>query len=247
MTKRILMSDGERGDIEDALGYVRQLIHDGEFGVDELIVFIPTKAQLEQTSLAEVLGEPNSKSLLKGEKVPIAGVTTRLETERSFRHARNTTGILVVYADKSMMDKVDENPGAAFVVAVPANAGMLDRWRDTWRPQVHGEPQEAQTSQISDAVVERAIREVVESFNMSHGTLSAGYRDHAVRVLRTLRYLGHHTENPKNIRAWAVANGWKPSAADELETLAGRVFALKGKPQDLDRVQLERDKSRWIG
>jgi hypothetical protein len=39
-----------------------------------------------------------------------------------------------------------------------------------------------------------------------------------------------HSAPPDRIKSWAVREGWKPEAADELATLAKRIFALKAKP-----------------
>lgn len=54
-------------------------------------------------------------------------------------------------------------------------------------------------------------------------------KEHVDETLRILRANGHSLK-PAEMRSWAIRNGWKPGAADELAKLVQRIAGLKNRP-----------------
>ena len=137
--------------------------------------------------------------------------------------------IVAFYADNKMLEKLDGIDGLVGIVAVPDLASDIDQWVARWNPMVHGQPASAPTTLISDPVVEKALASLSSWINLSHGIMNPRDKGHADEMLRILRAKGH-TFEPDKMKSWAIRNGWKPGAADELATLATRIGALKSKP-----------------
>ncbi|WP_339560674.1 hypothetical protein [Pseudomonas sp. EA_65y_Pfl1_P113] len=81
---------------------------------------------------------------------------------------------------------------------------------------------------------------------MGTAVLNASDDDHAKRLLRILRSRNHQ-EPAENIKLWAIKNGWLPKAAERLETLAEKTFALRAKPKLDNPAHAEQLYLRWIG
>ncbi|TCN34140.1 hypothetical protein [Sinorhizobium americanum] len=64
---------------------------------------------------------------------------------------------------------------------------------------------------------------------LGNGVMHPRDKEFADDILRILRAKGHRAE-PHSIKSWAIANGWKPSAANELAALAIKIGGLKAKP-----------------
>lgn len=70
-------------------------------------------------------------------------------------------------------------------------------------------------------------------------------KEHAVWTPRILRRKKHSLD-AVSIRAWAIAHGWRPSAADERAMLAAKTAALKTAPK-LDRLNAaETTYANWV-
>ncbi len=92
----------------------------------------------------------------------------------------------------------------------------------------------------------RGIRTLTSVINLGTAVLNASDDDHAKRLLRILRSRNHQ-EPAENIKLWAIKNGWLPKAAERLETLAEKTFALRAKPKLDNPAHAEQLYLRWIG
>lgn len=224
-----------------ALGYAKSICENDAMAVEEVILFAPTKQQVKHTSLATALGESLSRSLHDGHSVTLPfGIPMRLETIKTLRWLGKNSVVVCAYADPKMLDQIDVQVKLKGVVAIPYAPGVLDQWQRTWSTHVHGSPPQSVQPLITDPLVEQALVSLTGSINLSHSVLNPRDKEHAERTLKILR-IKNHAEDPKNMRAWAVRNGWQPKAADELEKLAWKIASLKsrprvGRPEDLERL-----------
>ncbi|KPA92104.1 MULTISPECIES: hypothetical protein [Pseudomonas] len=80
--------------------------------------------------------------------------------------------------------------------------------------------------------------------NRAHSILHPSDEDHAKRILRILRSRNHQ-EPAQNIKLWAIQNGWLPKAAERLEALAEKTFALRSKPKFDTPEHAKQSYQRW--
>lgn len=197
-------------------------------GIKRCLLFIPTKGNIQSTTLEQVLGGKFSKLLSDGKEVRLGEGILRLETIRTFKSYTPGDAVLVVYADQKMMDAVDSNRSLRAVVCVPHLLDAVDDWKRTWNPISPDRKQEA-VRLIGNAVVEAALASMTGRINLSHRVLhpsdTEAVKD-AFRILRAHR----QTEEPANIRAWCIKHGWHAGAADEAMKYAAKAFALRSKP-----------------
>lgn len=228
-----------------ALGYAQEIARKEK--VQDVLLVTHAKAQLQHTGLATALGAPAVKALLAGRQVALAsGATLRHGTMATLRYASGRPVIIAYYADEKLLDFVDGMTGVKGVVAVPWVAGDADRWRERWNPLVHGEERRGPAAIIDDAVVETALRSVSTIINLSHSMLQARDRQWVDETLRMLRAKGHALDAAA-IRNWAIRNGWKPGAADDLAKLAQKVGGLKAKPRLTGIHNADARYARWVG
>lgn len=225
-----------------ALGYAKSMCESDATAVEEVILFVPTKQQIKYTGLATALSEKLSRSLHDGHSVTLPfGVPMRLETVKTLRWLGKSSVVVCAYADQKMLDQIDAQAKLKGVIAIPYAPGALDQWQRTWSAHVHGSsPRSVPPPLINDPIVEQALASLTGSINLSHSVLNPRDKEHAERTLKILR-IKNHTEEPENLRAWAIRNGWQPKAADELEKLASKIAALKSRPrverpEDVDRL-----------
>lgn len=213
-----------------ALGYAQVIGAKAQPPASEYILLTHTKRQLSETSLGNHIGEANAKALLANKRIGVSGgVHLRHATLQTLRGLAQQSVIIAYFAEDKMMESVDGLAGLIGVVVVPEFSGDVDTWRARWTPVVHGQQPTAPIELISDPVVERALQGLSGSVNLSHAVMTPGDKEHANETLRILRAKGHTLE-PDKIKSWAIKNGWKPMAADELAKLAAKIHALKSKP-----------------
>lgn len=206
------------------------LQHD-QSSVPVVILLTHTKQQLRHSSLETFIGSPAAKSLDAGRKVSLGdGVELRHATMQTLRYSAGRAVIIAFYADDKMLDFVDGLSDVAGVVAVPDLPDSASLWSERWNPIVHGrKEQPTATALISDPVVEKALGAVTRMSNTSYSVMHPRDKDHANQTFRILRAKGH-TLDAKAIKSWAIQNGWKPKAADELSAVAAKIVKLKNKP-----------------
>lgn len=213
-----------------ALGYAKALCEKQGAAVADVVLLIHTKRQLDGTVLAGFLGEGPTKALLKGERVSLPwGASLRLETKQTIRSSARDVIIIAYFAEERLMEVVDGLTRVAGVVAVPDLAGGVEQWANRWRAVVHGQAAQAPKPLIDDPVFVKALESITQVVNLSNGMMHPRDKEFADDILRILRAKGHRAE-PPSIKSWAIANGWKPSAANELAALATKIGELKAKP-----------------
>lgn len=228
-TKRILIPDTTfDGDaIRTALQCLVGLMAE-DAGVRRCLLLIPAKGNLQSTTLEQVLGRKASKLLSDGKEMRLGDGAVRLETIRSFKSHTSGDVVIAVYADQKMMDAVDSNRSLKAVICVPRLPDAVDDWNRTWNPIMPGGRQE-EVRLIANAIVEAALASLTGRINLSHRVLhpsdTEAVKD-AFRILRAHR----QTEDPVNMRAWCIKQGWHAGAADEAMKYATKAFALRSKP-----------------
>ncbi len=116
-----------------------------KYGSRDAILFIPTKRNIEGTSLESAIGTDVSKALLKGQKVKLpSGGTLKLETEKTFHNLSTDDIIFGVYVDKKMLDKIDSVKNTPAVIVVPWVENIdIKEWVRAWNPEIPGKKQTA--------------------------------------------------------------------------------------------------------
>lgn len=200
--------------------------------IQDCVLFVATKANMNHTSLSMVLGESSTKSLDKGHTKSFRNFRIRLETLRTMRGYTQADAVLAVYADPKMMDVLDTNKGLKAIVAIPYAPSAIDEWKHTWNPSTPSDTSDTseQTQLIQDPVVEKALSSLTTRVNLGHASLHPLDQEATKDAFRILRSHKHY-EEPSNIRAWCIRNGWNPKAATEVAAHAQKAFALRSKPK----------------
>jgi len=243
---RILVpgDDLDNGAIGNAIAIVNELCQQRK-EVHDVILFVPSKQNILNTSLTTVLGESVAKRLYKGESVRLpCGKYLRLETIRTFKREFNKSIVVAIYSDEKMMDQVDPMSTLLAIVAVPHMHGALDNWKLTWSPLVFGEHQPDDKALLNDSLVESALSSLTNTINLSHTILNPRDKEHVENTVRILRK-NNHTEDSSSVRAWAVKNGWHPKTADEFKAIWDRIYSLKNKPKIADLDTAKRRYEHW--
>lgn len=192
------------------------------------ILLTHTRHQLQGTSLSGCLGEAVCKSLLAGRSVSLPGGGGLLfATERISHRPRPGDILLVIYADKKLLDKADSETQAGAIIVVPWITSEVADWIATWTPQIGNDLAPARPERLIDnLVVEKALTVLTRSINLGNNLAQSSDRDPTVQLLRMLKLHGE-TFDPAKLRAWAVRNGWSPRGADRLQEIAQDI--LDGK------------------
>ncbi|AHF68080.1 hypothetical protein PCH70_29270 [Pseudomonas cichorii JBC1] len=177
-----------------------------------------------------------------------SGAQMRCETIKTLQWVTKPSVLIAVFANQSMMDKVDSLQGLVAILAVPWTPDAIENWVKTWSPKVLGNGAKSGkpvAKLIADPIVEQAMKSLTSVINRGTAVLNGSDEDHAKRILRILR-AHNHQEPAENIKLWAINNGWLPKTAERLETLAEKTFALRSKPKLENPVQAEQSYQRWI-
>ncbi|WP_017739326.1 hypothetical protein [Pseudomonas sp. CBZ-4] len=248
VAKRILLPDTNQG-LEHVLKGISVADHlSTTLNVPDVIFLVPVKASLTSGSLHNALGKAVHDALAKGKPVKLpSGAHMRCETIQTLQWLPKPSVVIAVYASQKMMDKIDALQNVAAIVAIPWVAGEIDDWAKTWSPQILGQsspPAQSAAKLITDPVVEQAMKSLTNIINKAHNSLHPSDEEHAKRILRILRSR-EHLEPAENIRRWAIKNGWLPKAAERLEVLAQKAFALRTKPKLENPQHAEQSYQRW--
>jgi hypothetical protein len=228
-----------------ALAYAQTIGAKAQPPASEYILLTHTKLQLSQTSLGSHIGAVNTKALLANKNIGVpAGGHLRHATLQTLRGSVRQAVIIAYFAENKMMETIDGLAGLIGVVAVPEFPGEVDTWSARWTPVVHGQQPTAPVKLLSDTVVEKALQGLSGWVNLSHAVMNPRDKEHANETLRILRAKGHTLEADK-IKSWAIQNGWKPMAADELAKLATKIQALKSKPSIREFHNADGKYQRW--
>jgi hypothetical protein len=225
------------------LGYAQEIAKISK--TQDVLLITHTKGQLDGTSLSDHLGASVTKALLTNRQVKLpSGASLRHGTQATLRYSSGKSVVIANYADAKLLDFVDSKKDFVGIVAVPWTPSEIDQWCQRWSPIVHGEEQKAPTKIINDPVVEAALRSITGNMNLSHSVVRPYEKDWAKDAFRILRAKGHTIEAAK-VKNWAVREGWKPKAADELAKIADKIANMKTKPRLAEIHDPEGRYERW--
>lgn len=223
-------------DLQAAFRAAESLCRKPESGIARVAILVPTKANAStSTTLGAHLGENVCKAFEKGQQVSICGLPASLVTKKTLTNLPADTLVICVYASQDMMDRIDSFGRPAAIIALPYAEHVIDPWISAWSPLINDIPQAQIGATISDPIVRIAMEGLSGRINLSHGFLNPRDKEAAVRTLRILRRM-KHVMAAENVRAWAVAHEWRPSAANELGELVSKTMALKTAPK-IDRLK----------
>lgn len=220
-------------------------------GTLDVIFLVPAKASLTSGALHSALGENVHNALTKGKPVKLpSGAQMRCETMKTLQWVSKPSVLIAVFAGQDMMDKIDSLKNLVAVVAVPWTPDAIEDWTRRWSPSVPDKPAQSGTSAkstgtlIADPVVEQAMKSLTSAANLATGVLHPSDEELAKLTFRILRSRNHQ-EPAENIKLWAIKNGWLPKAAERLEALAEKAFALRTKPKLDNPLHVEQRYQRW--
>ncbi|MDR5876143.1 hypothetical protein [Vreelandella gomseomensis] len=243
--KRVVILDDEfdGAAIKTALQVLAELANDDK-NIRECVLLIPVKGNLQHTTLSAVLGENATKPLSGGKSVRFGQCSLRLETERSFKNYTKADAVLAVYADQRMMDSVDSNGNFKIVICVPHIPEAVEEWVRTWNPVMPGQQQTGAVL-IDNPIVEAALESITGRINLGSRILNPRDEEAVKDAFRILR-AHNEVEDPKNIRAWCIKNGWDSKGADEAMKHAAKAFNLKSKPSRYGQHWADNILTQWM-
>lgn len=232
---------------KSALGLADEICRRSESAVRHVVLLVHTNAQLDERTLAHLIGPGPAKHLSKGSPMALpSGAKLHRKTMRTIGHLAAKTVVVGYYADMKMLDDIDGMSNVAGVVAVPDLPDDANAWEARWSPIVHGREKRDSKPLIDDPIVERALETLSSIVNLSTGLGHPRDKTHASDILRILRNKGHRAERD-GIQSWAIRRGWKPGHSEELAQLAERIFAMKTKPSLSGIYDPEGRYARWSG
>ncbi|HVV53262.1 MAG TPA: hypothetical protein VHO06_26625 [Polyangia bacterium] len=176
--------------------------------------------------IAGLLGDAAVKALKKHGTVNLSGVQIDLITLRS-APARFSGPVIAAWAEKSLLDRVSEISGATDVIALPwgpHDAG-LEAWMAAHQATDILSGQNAAGPDV-DPVVQEGLKVLSSMVNVSTGVSHPSDRALAIEIFRLLRGAGRSID-PASVRAWLLAQEWKPSHADAVSDIV--VGVLEGR------------------
>lgn len=249
--ERVLLPDTNQSPVHVLTGVSVADSLCGTSGTLEVIFLVPVKASLTSGALHEALGATVHNALVKAKPVTLpSGAQMRCETMKTLQWVSKPSVLIAVFASQDMMDKIDSLQNLVAVVAIPWTPDAVESWEKTWSPRVLGKPTKPgksakpATKLIADPVVEQAMKSLTSMVSRAPSVLNPSDEDQAKRILRILRSRNHQ-EPAENIKLWAIKNGWLPKAAERLEVLAEKAFALRAKPKLDNPAHAEQSYQRW--
>ena len=227
-TKRFIVPQGltDEGQIREALQLIIHLNKQSGKSSD-VVLFIPTRAQLDGTIIDATLGERVCRALKKGEKVSLPdGSTLTCETKRTFNNYLSTEAILCAFPDEDMLKAVDSVKNLKIAVIVPWYMEEIAEWVRAWNPVILGKEHGEAERLIANPVVEEAMAMLTRHINLSTGLTNPSDKRNAIELLKILRDNGE-LYDPASLRAWALRHGWSPQGAEDLEKYAQAVLQRK--------------------
>ena len=202
----------------------------------DVVLFIPTKAQLDGTIINAMLGEPVCKALKKRERVSLPdGSFLTCETKRTFKDYMSAEVVLCVFPDQDMLKTLDSVRNLKIAVVVPWYMEDVSEWIRAWNPIILGKEHSEVERLIANPVVEEAMTMLTGRINTSTGLTHPSDKGSAIELLKILRDSGE-LYDPASLRAWALRHDWTPQGAEDLERYAQAV---------LDRKPMHGDKRTW--
>lgn len=224
------IDDLDPSSLSVALGYAKAIAQRGTLTTDKIILLTHTKAQLRGTSLERHLGGHAAKALASNQTVRVGDdLLLQHATLKTLRLGVGKAVILAFYAEDRLLDFADGLSGVLGIVAVPWLEGGAKAWADRWAPIVHGRERQPPAKLFDDDVIASALESLSRMVNLSHGVLHPRDKHYADETFRILRAKGHSAP-AASIKSFAIREGWKPEAAEELARLGARIFAMKTKP-----------------
>ena len=236
-TKRFVVPPGltNEGQIREALQLI-VYINERNDKPSDVVLFIPTKDQLDGTIIDATLGERVCRALKKGERVSLSGGSfLTCETKRTFKNYMSTEVILCVFPDEGMLKALDSIRNLKVAVAVPWSMEEVSEWVRAWNPVILGKEHGEAERLIANPVVEEAMVMLTRHINLSTGLINPSDRHSTIELLKILRDSGE-SYDPASLRAWALRHGWSPQGAEDLERYAQAV---------LDRKSVRGNKHAW--
>lgn len=227
-TKRFVVPPGltNEGQIREALQLIAY-INEQSGNPSDVVLFIPTKSQLDGTIIDATLGERVCKALKKGERASLSGGSfLTCETKRTFKNYMSTEVILCVFPDEGMLKALDSIRNLKVAVVVPWYMEEVSEWVRTWNPVILGKEHGEVERLIANPVVEEAMAMLTRHINLSTGLINPSDRHSAIELLKILRDSGE-SYDPASLRAWALRHGWSPQGAEDLEKYAQAVLQRK--------------------
>lgn len=191
------------------------------------VVYVPGLGNVD--SLAPGLSMAELGQLKKTRQLRKGLATIMLATERA-RVPAVDRPVLAVWMDDDQLADIERSRPIAICV-IPWNRDDITNWRNAYGPTDMRSGQASPRTEISNPVVEVALRTLTALVNLSTGLGHPSDKAAAVRLFQILHSAGE-SYSPAGVRAWAAANGWRFEHAAELEQVArgvadGRSFRVQ--------------------
>lgn len=176
-------------------------------------------------------GEERSSIIDDSLRVLIEHADAVISTWQGLSQSKWSGGpVLAFRPDEKRLAIIADDPRTTALCVIPGPDHDISAWCFGLRPQLLGTTEDelwgANGLEVLDPVVVEALRSVTVVVNVSSELVPMIDRVHAITALRLL-WDGGHDVVPKEVHAWALANGWRPKGAFALREIAERIAAGK--------------------
>jgi hypothetical protein len=172
------------------------------------------------------------------------GITTSLETLKTFQYSKQNDIIVGLYLPPKEYDKIDSIVGDSPIIATEFSDGELNDWIKRWNAvDIENPEKENPTLQI-DCVLKVALDTLTNRINLSSGLSHSSDNHLAKTYIRTLvKY--HYIHNREDINSYLIKNCWKASDAKQFVNLLFKKLD-GGRFQGGEKTGLKKIYDRWV-
>lgn len=182
-------------------------------------LIVPAKSAFSGTVISEAIGDNATKELLKGNTVSIKnGISIKLESADTLKNSVSVRIALAAYLGARDLRVADSLSNLKCIVFLPWISEDGEGWQQSWNAQVLGEKQPEKKLHLHPEL-DKQLQNLTGHINLSTGLSHPADKKDAKEMLDFLNANSIPYE-PKDIRIWALRNGWRPDFAEDLVELA---------------------------
>jgi hypothetical protein len=245
------------GVFEKSTDYDAAYTHKEPSHDDEVLVALRWLFARRASTTSEVLVyAPGKQNLEYSEVVRKDQASLYCVSERTFARDYSWRGgcALALWPTEKGLARLDGDDQVSALAVVPWRLADITPWIRARRPtDLLGLADQAPEPTISNGILLEAMKSLTSMVNLSSGLLHPSDKAHAVDTFRILKK--HRIDwDPDGLHAWALANGWTNSGADDLRKYAAGIKAgksfqtLKGyglSPTAFDYWKDEVERQSW--
>ena len=188
-------------------------------------IITPAKSNLGGF-ISSAIGEPAADALAKGKPVNLSETCVlRHYTEKTLPFSGDGSPILLCYAGKALLNKVEGLRNVPALIVLPWNMEDVQPFIDAHAPVDILTNKAPAASKVTNPVVEQALTSFIRAINKSTGISHPSDKSRAIETFRILQQARHADKiaeiaaNPSKFRA-GTGGGWREDILDQWRTSA---------------------------